>query len=319
MVNDTAELELPYHGIASLFGVDYSKPSPVDKFCGVILIFCFLFGGTFNSFALAYFSRLQFKTLPDKLYTIISAVDLFTSVVQGPVIFTLLNQRRPFAFTSRTFCGVWIVTFEYLQRVSIYLILLLSVSRTIAIIRPFTIISQKAVLMTLIPYSLLLFSDVVVGLIFFEQAFYYLLDYAYPIKGYNHDKSAQVTPRQISFMYFQNIAHDIEVILPSVIIFISFLLTVVKLLNLPRRVMRPSITVTLFTALFLACNLPYFLALSVMMYLDHSSKDIVVEYPNIGPYIWPVTKVVLVALNATMNPLLYFFRITKFRTWVAAI
>ena len=328
MESNASESELPYHAFkSSIEQVDYSNPLLMDKICGVLLILCFLFGTILNSFALAYFSKTKTKTLAEKLYTMISGVDLCTSIAQTPVILTLLNLRLPFAFSSRVFCGVWIFVFEYLQRVSIYLIVLLSVTRTIAIVLPFTIIREAAVLFTLIPYSVILLSDIVIGLIFFEQAFYYGQDYTYPIKGYNQNKSLAPTQDQLNYMDVQNWAHNMEVVLPSIVIFVSFVVAIVKMRNVPRytssdkTILRASITVTLATALFLICNLPFFLSLSMVMYDDYQWKHQkntsgVFENAHIGPHIWPVTKVIFPALNAALNPVLYYFRIKRFRTWV---
>ena len=317
---------LPYHGYSSFVGVDYTESLFLDKLCGAILILCLIFGCVLNSFALAFFSKLKTKTLAEKLYSVISGVDLCTCIAQCPVMLALLHLRQPIAFASRPFCGVWIIFFEYCNRMSIYLIVLLSVSRTIAIVRPFTIIYQPAVLLSLIPYTILLLSDVAIGLLFYDQAFYYLQDFSYPIKGFNKNKSVIPNERQLSYMNFQNMFHASQVLIPSIIIFISFVMALMRMQKLPKNLSvdrlvfyKASITVSLATALFLACNLPYFVAMTVLVRDDLTNGTNILEHPNVGPYVWPVTKVVLATLNATSNPVLYFFRITRFRTWVKAL
>ena len=317
-------LNRPYHMFTSFRGFDYSSPLVVDQICGTILIFCFLFGTTFNCFSLTYFSKLKQKSLAEQLYTLISGCDLCTCIAQSSVIFALLGRREPYLFASRSFCGAWIIIFEYLHRVSVYLIVLLSVPRTIAIVRPFAVICPQIVLLTLIPYSIVLLSDVFIGMIFFDQNFYYAQDFAYPIKGFNEFKSINVSQPQVSFAKVQNMIHDAEVFLPSVLIFLSFLITLIRMQTLPKdtscnkKIFKASMTVSLATALYLVCNLPFCVLLSLAFY--HGNKpNLILTNKAVEPYIWPVAKIVLTVVNATVNPVLYFFRISKFRVWVKEV
>ena len=304
--------------------VDYSSPLVVDQLCGAILVFCFLFGTTFNCFALTYFSKLKQKSLAEQLYTLISGCDLCTCIAQSSVIFALLGRREPYLFASRSFCGAWIIIFEYLHRVSVYLIVLLSVPRTIAIVRPFAVIRPQIVLLTLIPYSIVLLSDVFIGMTFFEQNFYYAQDFAYPIKGFNKNLSIKVSQSQVSFGEVQNIIHGAEVFLPSILIFLSFAITLIRMQTLPKdtscnkRIFKASMTVTIATAIFLFCNLPFFVLLSLAFY-HGNAPNLILTNEAVEPYIWPVAKVVLTVINATVNPVLYFLRISKFRVWVKAV
>ena len=317
-------LNRPYHMFTSFRGLDYSSPLVVDQICGTILIFCFLFGTTFNCFSLTYFSKLKQKSLAEKLYTLISGCDLCTCIAQSPVIFTLLSRREPYIFASRSFCGAWIIIFEYLHRVSVYLIVLLSVPRTIAIVRPFAVICPQLVLLTLIPYSIALLLDVFIGMIFFEQNFYYIQDFAYPTKGFNKDKTRTPSQHQASFSEVQNLIHDAEVFIPSVFIFLSFLITLIRMQTLPKdtscnkKIFKASMTVSLATALYLLCNLPFCVLLSLAFY--HGNKpNLILTNKAVEPYIWPVAKIVLTVVNATVNPVLYYFRINKFRVWVKGV
>ena len=331
MGNNSTDAEYPSHVywyFTDVGGLD--DTDIVDKICGFILSFCLIFGSLANIFALIYFSKIKKKTLCEKFYTIISSLDLCTTIAQSPVMLSMWTQREPYLFNSRALCGVWIAVFEYLQRMSIYLIVLLSVTRTLAIVRPFIVIRERAVLMTLVPYSLLLLSDLIVGMSVkrFDQAFFYLFDYGYPIKGYTpKNANGTLTTDQFSYMKIQNWKHNLEVIVPSLIIFISFLIALGRLQTLPKatssdiKIHRASVTMTIATAIFLTLNLPFFMILSALIYDDNtnSSDKILKKFPVVTAHMWPISKVVLVALNASVNPVLYICRISRFRRWLTSL
>ena len=327
---DSKDHSYPAH-VVTANSTDFSETQLTDKICGSILCLCFVFGSTANIFAFMYFFRIKAKSLCEKLYCIISGFDFTTSIAQFPVMFSLWHHRKPLLFTSRLFCGVWVMIFEYLQRASIYLIVLLSVTRTLAIVRPFSVINERAVLLSLIPYTVLLFADLIIGMCFskFSVAFYYLFDFGYPIRGFKYlDNRTDLTPEQNSFMKIQNWIYSIEVILPSIIIFISFALALGRLQTVPKetssekKVHRASVTIALATALFLTLNLPFFLMLSIQIYDDNRTEEdqkILPKQETVSVHIWPIAKVLFVTLNASLNPVLYFFRIGTFRRWLASL
>ena len=75
----------------------------------------------------------------------------------------------------------------------------------------------------------------------------------------------------------------------------------------------------MFTGLFLACNLPFF----VVTVLEYSNMVREVVYP--GPmfsnnfmfwYSWLWARVLCTVLNATLNPVLFYYRIPGVRQWI---
>jgi hypothetical protein len=161
-----------------------------------------------------------------------------------------------------------------------------------------------------------------------DQTFFYLFEYGFPAKGFN-PQNANGTLTSIQMLYYaiQNWTHNLEVIIPSIIVFISFVVALGRLQTLPKatssekKIHKASVTITLATALFLALNLPFFLMLSFMMYDKISNADLKNQILFNSPYyhMWPISKVLFVTLNATLNPLLYFFRIGRFQRWIKSL
>ena len=82
---------------------------------------------------------------------------------------------------------------------------------------------------------------------------------------------------------------------------------------------RATLTITFFTAIFLSCNLPYFFTLLLM-----TVSEMAFHYPHpffSSPgmywYSWAVAGVVLMTLNATLNPLFYCYRLHGFGAWIS--
>jgi len=91
-----------------------------------------------------------------------------------------------------------------------------------------------------------------------------------------------------------------------------------KLHSSRRSSRRATVTIAILTGLFLTCNLPYF-----SLYTLETITFLAFSYP--GPfftnnfmffYSWTIGKILMTAVNVTLNPLLYYYRMTEFRMWV---
>ena len=299
----------------------------LDRLCGCILVLSLVVGASLNLLALLYFTFIRKKTLAEKLYTVVTAIDFTTCVTQIPVMLSLLSeQRAPVLFKYQLFCAAWVIIFEFLQRCSVFVVMLLSITRTIAITYPFYNIRQNAVLVAIIPYSFIILINFIIGISFYKVTFIYLTDLGYGIKVVMSNPASDA---QKAFQNADNILYNIEILAPSIVVFISFIVSIVKLRRCEvtkngsnQKLHAASVTITLFTFMFMVLNLPLFVALTCLTVDDVIRPG----YPGIIFSTWfmywhsfVISKVVLVSANAALNPVLYFLRMPKLKRWVQTV
>ena len=105
----------------------------IDHVIGAFAIFLMMIGVIGHILSIFYFWKRRRKTIHDFLYLVISVVDALTSAACFPVIVSLLNSRSEMLFNIVGICYSWPVTFYLLIRVSMLLVILVSVTRTVVI------------------------------------------------------------------------------------------------------------------------------------------------------------------------------------------
>ena len=109
------------------------------------LLLCSLIGSVGNCMALAYFIRSRKRNLPTLLYITACCIDIVTCVIELPIIVSLLNRRKPALLGEEVFCGVWFFISGLAQLMSMFVVMVLSVTRTIVIVFPFYKIKKTTV------------------------------------------------------------------------------------------------------------------------------------------------------------------------------
>ena len=302
-----------------------------DMTIGLQFIPFFFLSTIGNSLAFRYFVSRP-KNLPTILYICITVVDMGTGMAHFPVAGTLLNHRKPWLFKLKEFCIFWTIFFSLLQKFSMFLVMLLTVSRTIKIVYPFAEVRKRAVIAVLILYGIfLLASDIAVTQ--YGINFFYSKDcaYCYEYNGSYYGENTEIA----TVLKMVNFRFVLQVGIPPVIISFSFAVSLAKLYfvtpttpktlmpiiraNQRNRKQQASITITLFTGIFLMCNSLFFITKS----LESVTYFMNLSYP--GPFFqntfmfwfsWPIGKVYLTVLNTVLNPFLYYLRIKEFRKWV---
>ena len=126
------------------------------------------------------------------------------------------------------------------------------------------------------------------------------------------------------FAQIEQVFFAISLGIPPIITLISFATSVSKLihsniaLRMSKRNRQATITLTIFTGLFLICNAPCFVnnVIYTIVFLMDS------EYPRpfymstfMFFYSWVIAEVLSVAINAALNPVLYLCRIQGLKMW----
>ena len=300
------------------------EASPIlDKFLGCLLALCLISGPLSNLLALRYFMVGWRKgSIAKRLYTVICAADTCTCVLHLPVMLVLLVGREPVLFANHTFCAIWSIVFEFQQRFTIFLSMLLSVTRAVAITFPYFNMKERAVFGAIGLFVISTAIQVIVGFAL-NLSFVYIKDFGYALKTIRDNPKSQ---GQLDYLLWIDVIYNIEIIGPLLITFFSFLVSVFQLHKNKALTRgnasskhRASTTIALFTALSLILNLPCFVTLACYIV----DKRILNQFP--GPafslwfiywYMFPLSKIVLVTLNAALNPLLYYLRMPGFKSWI---
>ena len=307
---------------SALYTPDVSEFMSVDTYrtydvlIGLILLVCFVIGLPGNLASFIYFSRR--KDFAGLVYSLISGIDTVTCLIHIPVMIALFNNRKPGIFANKMFCVGWNVVFYFQARISMFLVMCLSVSRTIAIVFPFYRTNKSVFLFSCALYTsyLLIWNALIIY--FGGKDMFFGFDKTNAYCVYFIIESAT------SFAQIEQTFFSISIGIPPIITLISFIISVSKLirsnsaLRMSKRNRQATTTLTAFTGLFLICNAPFFVNNAVYMagFLMDS------EYPQpfymstfMFFYSWVLAEVVSVVVNATLNPVLYFFRIQGLRRW----
>ena len=294
-----------------------------DILLGTTLLLCTLIGLPGNIYALSYFWCTRRRDLAILLYLIVSTVDIFTTFLHLPVMLSLFDGRSAGLFSDYTACVIWNILFDFVQKISLFLVLLLSVSRTASIRFPFVKVSKKKVLGAFLCYiALFVFHKLLVA--FHGISINFVNDGPYCYSLFSNSTSWAIADRLIVCA---------QVGIPSFVTFFSFIISTSHLsskevtqVHSPAAAAskRANMTVAIFTGVFLICNLPYCVVkvLEITNYV--LTKSAFEEgYPGLFFksefmywYSWTLSHIVFTVLNATVNPVVYFFRFRKFRSWV---
>ena len=286
-----------------------------DKLLGSVLVICTVIGVSGNATALGYFRSTKRKDLATLLYLAVSCIDICTSIAHFPVTFTLFVERQPLLFSNEAFCGTWFFVSYCLQLLSMFLVMLMTVSRTVASAFPFYEVSTKRVVGAFLLQCLVLVLLIILATVWARE-FFYATDAAF----------CDVTMEDTGFALFISIFFTVELAIPPVVIFFSFVICLVKLSKpTPSAASQEynrqaAVTVTMFTGIFMCCNLPHFT--NILLYLI---GKLIADW-SCNPfhstqfmywYAWPVSVIVFTVLNATLNPILYYCRMSGFKEWLS--
>jgi hypothetical protein len=287
-----------------------------DIFIGVLLIISVITGIAGNISAAIYFWKKRKSSLPDLLYTIISISDIFTSIVSILMIPTLFNSRLPTLFESLPICGAFALLFNHLHGFSMFMVMLISVTRAIAILAPFYEINRERVIAACIAFEI----------------FWIILDATFlgttRLKIVYHAQPAScglISGSDIIAWDTYVIIYLSWMIAGSIAVLISFVFSLRAIAvrkrseirsPVEKRFMKVSVTITLFTALFLLCNLPIVViqASANITYFIVTDKY-KLDNASYGWYGLLMTDKFLLILNAATNPCLYLTRMGRYRLW----
>lgn len=266
------------------------------------------------------------RRLSDTLYLLICVVDLAILPFHVPVSVSLTAQRAAGAWLrSAVGCGIWGIVWNTAMRLSIFFIMVLTVSRMLILLYPFRRIKRTYILPLISVYSLLEAT---------QSALPYLLHYQY----YFHPQIVgcdwtwvQVFPfpshRFYAWFFYRAI---FQFAAPFMVIVACCTVSVVSLRRSKRaeRYMPhdhfsqskhcATVTILLLAGTYILCNVPLVIY-STLTFIDtcvspHEGFHFL-EWDS-NNYLFLASSVHSVVLNAAVNPLLFCTRVQAVRLWV---
>ena len=301
--------EAPENGIRAL-----------DLCLALLHMTCFLLGNLGNWTAFFYFLR-QRKDLSTIIYILICLTDIVISLLTLPVAVSYIGYRAPLLFDLPGFCTFWGSINTIVPHLSVFMVAVLSITRTHSLVFPLKVIRRRVILGLISTYLVFLMLQAGIPLASGQSKMIYL-----PEDTYCYSDATGAVWRNMD-----TILDVIELGFPIIPIIFSCTWSSYRILNsrsISRQCMsssrikvNASITIIVFTSAYILFNIPVFVQFLLYIVTLYKYQT----YP--GPlfsslwmyyYSWNVVFVLCVALNATINPFIYFCRMGHFKIYVMA-
>ena len=291
------------------------ETSPADLIIGIALTVCSVLGVLGNALAFLYFySKGRSKqSTHNMLYTVISACDVLLLISSTSFLPTLFTNRSPMLFGNPVSCPLLTLMILFLGRFIWFLVVAISVCRSVCIVFPHYQMRTATVRNSVIAYAGLVISVDVCGFAFKWQKAQYIPELASGLLMRTPD-----APGWFKTLWTINILS--QFMIPAILILSSFVISTISLARRAavlseqdKKLRRVSVTITLFTAVFLTCNIPcvvYQVLYTISLLTDYQPKNIfITRYGLI------VCLVLTNVVSSAVNPCLYFLRMKNFKTW----
>ncbi|KAL5256928.1 hypothetical protein ACHWQZ_G012009 [Mnemiopsis leidyi] len=309
----------------------YEHYTATDNILGIAYVLCFVFGVPTNALALCFFirERLHGVDLLKHLYILTALQDTITSLLSLNHGVTLLRYREVWL---PGFCPTQHTLFRICQRMSVFLVAALSVSRTHLLVRPLRKISSKLVLTLLAVVAVLMACFFALPPLLGVTQITYFWE-----AGYCWDVAIPNNTLSKTWDEMDNALDTIFLAFPILPISISCLISVYKILTSRRSIAgltkqpneeamrkknnQATLTIILVTITYIVCNTP--LLANYILYLiairTSGYPGPIYSSPLMYFYSWNVTELLTTALNASANFVLYWCRFQRFREWVRGV
>ena len=310
---------------------------------GVISTSCFCFGVPANIFSLTFFI-IKNKASPNHvslLYIFINSVDLLISLLCLPKSLTTISGGEPLFFSVNYLCSISGYLWQILSRLSVFLVGLMSIYRTISLTFPFVRLSKRHIVLPSVLYAVILMV---------QQSVPWWYGKSYKMYHWNDfctwaiDETFDLrTDRQRCESDLSKVLTVVQLLLPYIVplfpIIISCLISIVKLKTEvtdwkssskkirndfaagARKTKRAAtMTIILLTIVYIVFNVPVCVlmicevieSLSECRLAPKQSWYTVPYYFELYMFFYFYT----VPLNSTVNPIVYILRIKDLNTFI---
>ena len=293
---------------------------PLDIALSVICLTVVAVGIPGNLASLIYFLS-RGRDIPTRLYTLLSFIDAILCIFILPVGLSLAYNRDPVMFGWPVFCTLWGAVWTWAPYMSVFLIAVLSITRTLVLLNPLRIISKTKVIIVVWLYGIWIAIRMATPMIVEGPTFHYLNKSVECM--WMSDRELLNEMSLITVIIF--LANPVLPILVSCGISMYVILASIQSTaqacstnHVNDRKRSATVTLLILTGTYLLLNFPLFLYLSgfTYYYISHQPQKWLNGSVTVDSYLWNLVYVVLIGVNSLANFLIYLFRIGQFRLFL---
>lgn len=304
-----------------------------DITIGIIYLSCFTLGVPANILSVLYFTRHRFKKrdLPTYLYFLTALQDAIISFLSLNHGMTMVRYRVVWMPKA---CAAHHILYQMSQRMSVFLVATLSVTRTYILVYPLKWISPKTVLKVLAVLWILMTCFFVLppslGLVQITYHWEGGYCWATPVPNNNLSKTWDTLD---NIMDTAGLAFPVLPITLSCVISAYRIMaerqiksrtsnTSIKMRRSSRKIeltnRKATCTIIIVTMIYIATNIPLFVnyVLYLITILSFSYPGPIYSSPLMYFYSWNAVAILATALNALTNPIVYVTRFKSYRVWM---
>ena len=291
-----------------------------DVTYGSICCLSFVIGTFGNTVSFLYFKAKK-RDISSVIYMMITANDAVISLAVLPVGISFWLQRRPGYLLGNEYgCAVWFYVWTITVSLSIFLVICLSITRTISLLTPFKKHRTQTLTIAVVAYLVFQLARIVgchmlagIKIVFaphLSRAVMVLTD------TYN-----------TAVLLSLEVGRNLTYIAPALAVAVSCAISVFLLSRshtgrqqaVQQTRNRATVTILLFALLYGVCNVPLVVELVMATYSRHTNsmrwyRDVFTF--DTQSYYYNAVNTLLVGVNSAANPLLYMWRMSRLRTCV---
>ena len=301
----------------------------------IVLLGCFV-GMVSNATAIHYFLKCRKSNVFSKIFLASCSTDMLTSVLTVSVAVSYLLDRQPGTFFHPIFNGIWGCLWNFGSRYSVYIVAVMSITRTARIVFPFQVIRTNLVLASLTVFAVWL---VCTTPEFYGIPHYYKKEWC--ALALNKSSFVKKENQGIKY-YFIVLSIPIILLLNIPLVFISASMSSYKIYKIMREKkiknkkltmkrkksdkkdssVQSVITILCVVLMYLLLNIPYavvYIHVQTVSKRDSVSVTKVIKSDMAKKYVLGITHILSISLNALLNPLVLYFRMISFKEHVNSL
>ena len=287
-------------------------PSYGDHILATAYVLCFVLGVPSNILTVRYF-RTKRKDIATSLFLWTAVMDMISlPCITIPTVVSLVSEREAMIYSNKYCCAVLGMILKIQGMTSLFILTVLSFSRTFALLFPLKIQNRNATLLAVAVYSFLILLGQTVPVAAAKLSFKY----------HHHDVYCWDTSDNPTWDNIDNFT-DIGIYsIPIIPVIISMMVSCYKIFLTSRKTQISSktlqikrnatITVILYTCSYLILNIPNYLNYITWVTFDGNPEF---RYTNsfIKFYGFNITDCLCVALTSTINPIILYLRVKRYK------